>query len=93
MKDMYGNTYSRADFAQTLADHANDGINNNQRPLSDDLKYRLATFITDFGSEDSKETESVDHYNAMQASRYYQDILESDKTCQIRLPKSWWGGA
>lgn len=90
---MYGNTHSKAGFAQTLADHANDGNNNNQKPLSDDLKSRLATFITDFRSEDSEEPESATHYNAMQASRVYQDILESDKTCQIKLPESWWGGA
>lgn len=92
-KDGHGNEWSKPDLAKTLADHANDGNNNNQKPLTDDLKSRLATFVTDYGSEDSEESKSVTHYNAMQASRVFQDTLKSDKTCQVKLPESWWGGA
>ena len=92
-KDGHGNEWSKPDFTKTLADHANDGNNNNQKPLSDDLKSRLATFITDYGSEDREEPKSMTHYNAMQASRVFQDTLKSDKTCQVKLPESWWGGA
>lgn len=67
---------------KTLEDHAD---------VSSDLKSKLATFITDFGSEDSADGASLTHYNALQASRIYQDVLLSDKTYQVAVPGRWGG--
>lgn len=39
--------------------------------IPSDLKSKLATFITDFGSEDSEDKALLTHCNALQASRIY----------------------
>lgn len=75
---MDGTSWRTVDFGQTLEDHPE---------VSDQLKANIAEFVTDFGSLESTDDLSHRHYNAVQASRIYQDVLLSDNTCHVRTPQ------